>query len=53
MKDVLFMQGSGNGGYETNKTLVASLQKSLGEAYEVHYLRMVLDESKPILQDNG
>lgn len=45
MKDVLFIQGGGNGGYETDKTLVAALQKSLGEAYKVHYPRMLLDES--------
>lgn len=47
MKDVLFIQGGGNAGYETDKALVASLQKLLGEAYKVHYPRMLYDETMP------
>jgi hypothetical protein len=34
---VLFIQGGGNGGYEADAELVASLRKGLGTAYKVHY----------------
>ncbi len=36
-KHVLFIQGGGNGGYEADAALVASLQKNLSTAYSVHY----------------
>ncbi|MGK9477995.1 alpha/beta hydrolase [Melioribacter sp. OK-6-Me] len=44
-KLVLFIQGGGNGGYEADSKLAASLQKKLGTAYEVHYPKMLPDES--------
>jgi hypothetical protein len=46
-KNVLFIQGGGNGGYETDAKLVASLRKALGTAYKVHYPKMLLDETVP------
>jgi hypothetical protein len=39
-KHVLFVQGGGNGGYEEDAKLVASLRKALGTAYNVHYPKM-------------
>lgn len=44
-KYVLFIQGGGNGGYEADAKLVASLRKELGTAYKVHYPKMLLDET--------
>jgi uncharacterized protein len=46
-KHVLFIQGGGNGGYEADATLVASLRKALGTAYKVHYPEMLPDETEP------
>ena len=46
-KNVLFIQGGGNKGYETDAQLVASLRKSLGTAYKVHYPKMISDEGSP------
>jgi hypothetical protein len=46
-KFVLFIQGGGNGGYEEDAKLVASLRKALGTAYEVHYPKMLPDEEVP------
>ena len=46
-KHVLFIQGGGNGGYETDAALVASLRKTLSTAYKVHYPKMLPDESEP------
>ena len=46
-KQVLFIQGGGNGGYEADAKLVASLRKALGTAYEVHYPEMHADETGP------
>jgi predicted alpha/beta hydrolase family esterase len=46
-KHILFIQGGGNGGYETDKKLVTSLRKALGAAYEVHYPKMLHDETTP------
>lgn len=46
-KPVLFIQGGGNGGYEEDAALVASLRKALGAAYKVHYPKMLPDEAEP------
>lgn len=46
-KDVLFIQGGGNGGYKADKPLVASLQTALGRNYIVHYPQMLPDETAP------
>ncbi len=43
---VLFIQGGGDDGYETDKKLVASLQAALGETYEVLYPQMLSDETR-------
>jgi predicted alpha/beta hydrolase family esterase len=45
MIDILFIQGGGYGGYEADKSLVASLQAILGKAYNVHYPEILSDES--------
>ena len=39
-KQVLFIQGGGDGGYEADTKLVASLQKALGKDYEISYPRI-------------
>jgi predicted alpha/beta hydrolase family esterase len=39
-KHVLFIQGAGQGAYEEDGLLVASLQSALGPAYDVRYPRM-------------
>lgn len=39
-KQVLFIQGGGDGAYEEDQELADSLQKALGEGSEVHYPRM-------------
>ncbi|HMF73654.1 MAG TPA: alpha/beta fold hydrolase [Flavitalea sp.] len=44
-KQLLFLQGGGNGGYEADAKLVASLQKALGKDYEVSYPRMPTDDA--------
>jgi predicted alpha/beta hydrolase family esterase len=36
-KQVLFIQGAGEGAYEEDRLLVTSLQDALGSAYNVHY----------------
>ncbi|WP_300599949.1 alpha/beta hydrolase [Niabella sp.] len=46
-KQVLFIQGGGNGGYKTDAPLVASLQAALGNDYQVHYPQMQADETVP------
>ena len=46
-KHVLFIQGGGNGGYEADAGLVASLRKGLGPAYKVHYPQILPDETVP------
>ncbi len=43
---ILFIQGGGDGGYEADSALVASLQKSLGKGYEIDYPKMQSDESE-------
>ena len=44
-KQLLFIQGGGNNGYETDQALVASLQKELGPAYEIIYPKIQNDET--------
>ncbi|HLV99273.1 MAG TPA: alpha/beta fold hydrolase [Ktedonobacterales bacterium] len=39
-KEVIFIQGGGEGAYEMDRKLVASLQQALGADYQVHYPRM-------------
>lgn len=46
-KEVLFIQGGGNGGYKADQPLVASLQPALGDSYIVHYPQMLPDETAP------
>ena len=46
-KQMLFIQGGGNGGYEADAKLVASLQKTLGKDYEISYPRMQTDDAAP------
>ena len=43
-KNVLFIQGAGDVGYEGDLKLVASLRKALGTVYKVHYPEMPTDE---------
>ena len=43
---VLFIQGGGDGGYEADEKLVASLKSALGSAYEISYPQIIADESK-------
>jgi len=45
-KQVLFIQGGGEGAYEEDEKLVASLRSSLGAVYEVRYPQMP-NESDP------
>ncbi|MCD8540621.1 MAG: alpha/beta hydrolase [Leadbetterella sp.] len=45
VKQVLFIQGGGNGGYEADAALTASLQSELGSGYRVHYPQMLPDET--------
>lgn len=40
MHQVVFIQGGGEGAYETDAQLAASLRNVLGAAYAVHYPRM-------------
>ena len=44
-KQILFIQGAGEGGYEADQELVASLQAALGEGYMISYPEMQWDES--------
>jgi uncharacterized protein len=36
-RQILFIEGAGNGGYEADKALVSSLQVNLPNEYEVNY----------------
>jgi uncharacterized protein len=45
-KQILFIQGGGEGAYEEDGQLVASLRNALGDAYEVRYPQMP-NESDP------
>ena len=47
VKQILFIQGGGNEGYEVDTKLVASLQKALGKDYEINYPQMQSDDAAP------
>ena len=44
-KQVLFIQGGGDGGYETDAALVTSLETTLGKEYDINYPEIKSDES--------
>ena len=44
-RNVLFIQGGGEGGYEADARLVVSLQKELGTKYKVHYPQLSSNEN--------
>jgi len=44
-KNILFIQGGGDGGYKVDAELVASLQKALGKGYDINYPEIMSDES--------
>jgi predicted alpha/beta hydrolase family esterase len=44
-RQVLFIQGGGNGGYEADAALTSSLQKALGKGYDVKYPRINSDDT--------
>lgn len=44
-KQVLFIQGGGNGGYDADEALVISLQKNLGKEYQIHYPEIQTNET--------
>jgi hypothetical protein len=46
---VLFIQGGGEGAYEADAVLAKSLQRALGDEYDVRYPQMP-DESNPDMQ---
>lgn len=46
-KQVLFIQGGGDGGYDADAKLVESLQTALGEGYQVIYPQMQTDDVAP------
>lgn len=46
-KQILFIHGAGDGGYEADKALVASLQAVLGKEYMISFQEMRWDESVP------
>ena len=48
-KPVLFIHGGGEGAYEEDRKLAASLQDALGAAYEVRYPKMP-DEDRPVYE---
>jgi predicted alpha/beta hydrolase family esterase len=45
IKPVLFIHGAGEGAYEEDRLLAASLQNALGDAYSVHYPKMPEQDS--------
>lgn len=47
ISEVLFIQGGGEGGYEADAALVASLQAALGNTYVVDYPRIQTHEALP------
>lgn len=49
-KQVLFIQGAGEGAYEEDEKLVASLRHSLGSEYQVRYPAMLNEEDAPYEQ---
>jgi uncharacterized protein len=49
-KHVLFIQGAGQGAYEEDKELAASLNQALGPEYELHYPAMPDEDNAPYEQ---
>lgn len=45
-KNVLFIHGAGDGGYDADAILATSLQNDLGKDYEVHFPKMSQDETE-------
>jgi len=46
-KEVLFIHGGGDGGYQADEALAASLSKHLGANYNVRYPKMPDDKASP------
>lgn len=46
-KQVLFIEGGGEGGYKADEALVTSLKTSLGKEYQVNYPGIQSDETAP------
>ncbi|MEX0721249.1 MAG: alpha/beta fold hydrolase [Balneolaceae bacterium] len=46
-KQILFLHGGGEGGYEADTKLVVSLRTELGEAYELHYSQIHFNDTLP------
>jgi predicted alpha/beta hydrolase family esterase len=46
-KQILFIQGGGNGGYKADKKLVDSLQKALGNEYIINYPEIQSNDKEP------
>lgn len=46
-KQVLFIQGGGDGGYDADAKLVGSLEKALGKDYQIIYPQMQTDDVAP------
>lgn len=46
LKQVIFFQRGGQGGYGADKALAESLQNALGSGYRLHYPQMLRDESQ-------
>ncbi|MET4084110.1 putative alpha/beta hydrolase family esterase [Pedobacter sp. UYP30] len=46
-KQILFIQGGGDGGYQADEALVISLRTTLGEDYQVNYPVIKSDENAP------
>lgn len=46
-RDILFIHGGGERGYEADAELAASLKKTLKEGYSVHYPEIKSDETSP------
>lgn len=44
-KQILFIQGGGDNGYEADANMVASLKKELGEEYKIIYPQMPSDDT--------
>jgi len=44
-KQVLFIQGGGDGGYKADEALAISLEKNLGKGYQVNYPEIQSDET--------
>jgi uncharacterized protein len=49
-KQILFIQGAGEGAYKADKLLADSLQRTLGTDYEIIYPEMPDEENTPYEQ---